>query len=499
MRTGHVVGLSAVIAVLCGASCGGGADIVDGSSGASPDGEGGLGGDGADGSSGSGGASSGGDSGESGGASSGGTASGGAGSGGLGGAVNEACGWTYTVGGYLEDQAHSVLALADGSVVVVGVTGSTDSALGEGTGAFALRLSETGDLLWSQVYPGVGDQLFIAQGHSGQLVIAGTARSTDACDEHHGADDAWVAEISPDDGELGAHACIGGDDDEIVGGVRARGAGVSAHYLVTGSVDSHESGNIGPNHNAGGGFDSPDVLLGFWTPSTGSASGMCFGSQGPEFGSGFVDGDRILAGTSGDGTGDFSGQESLGFGDIAIVSLSSSDACTEAPCATAVRLGGSANESVLDGDGNLLIGTTASTDGTVGCPGASQTTQRLWLGSYSAGDIALLTCLSTGDTISNSDLTRGAGIAAAVGLVFSPTSGDFEGAVVEGTLASSSGAYLLAWDEGNISGEPEIVVLGDRARLDGVAVREDGCVVAVGNRPAPTFGDVLVYTRPMSP
>src|SRR5688572_1908174 len=232
MRNRWTLGVSALVVALCAANCSGGGADADGMSGGSGDGQGGegSGGDDAGGSTGGGSTDSGGgdlggsDSGGSGGSdASGGGGSGGTGTGGLGGGSNGACGWTYTVGGALEDQAHGVVALGDGSVVVVGVTGSASGPLGSGSGGFALRLSESGELLWSQVYPGLTGTLFVAPGHGGNLVVAGTAVSTDACAEHHGADDAWVAEISPDDGSIVASACIGGDDDDSAGGVVARG------------------------------------------------------------------------------------------------------------------------------------------------------------------------------------------------------------------------------------------------------------------------------------
>jgi hypothetical protein len=226
---------------------------------------------------------------------------------------------------------------------------------------------------------------------------------------------------------------------------------------------------------------------------------VCFGSEGPETGSGFIGTDRIIAGTSGDATGDFASLDSLGYGDLAVVSLSASGACTQSPCATAVRLGGPANESLLDADGDILVGTTASATGDVGCPGASQIQQRLWIGSYAAGDISSHSCLSTGDTLAVGDLARGAGAAALVGLAFSPTSGDFQDAIVDGPITSNRGAYIALYDEAALDAPEEIVVVGSNTRFNGVAVREDGCVVAVGNRAPSTFGDVFVYTRQTTP
>ncbi len=479
----------------------GGSDSSAGAGGGDTGGSSGGGGSSSGGSD-SGGSNSGGSGGgDSGGANTGGANTGGTGTGstGSGGSSNGACGWTYTGGGTLEDTAQSVLALDDGSVVVVGVTGSSNSPFGTGTGAFALRLSETGTLLWSKVYPGLTGPIWVAPGHGGKLVLAGTATSTDACEEHHGAQDAWVAEISPADGALGAHTCIGGDDDEVAEGVIARGVGVTAHYLVTGSVDSHETGNVGPNHNGNGAIDAPDILLGYWNPTSGDASGVCFGSEGIDRGTGFIDGDHIIAATSGDESGDFASQESFGYGDLAVVSLTDSDACTESPCATAVRLGGSANDAVLDADGSILVGTTASTDGDVGCPGASQTEQHLWIGHYASGDIPSHSCLSTGDTLGVSDISRGAGTAAVVGLAFSPTGEDFQDAIVDGTITSNRGAYILVYDQAALAEPAEIVVVGNNTRFNGVAVRDDGCVIAVGNRAPSTFGDVFVYTRQATP
>jgi|GEM_PF-3349041 len=499
MSKAWTLGIVSLLAVVCGINCNGGGDDDDGSSGASNAGAGGdgSGGDGSE----SGGSSSATGGSSAGGRDAGGSSSGGSGNegdGGFGGGGSEACGWTYTAGGTLEDAAWSVVALDDHSVIVAGATGSSNHPFGDGgTGAFALRLSPAGQVLWSEVYPDVLGDVFVAHGHSGRIVIAGTAISAEACEDYHGAHDAWVAEISPSTGELLGSACIGGDDDEEAGGVIARGAGENAHYLVTGTVDSDETGNVGPKHG-GGGYDSPDVLLGFWTPEGDSASGQCFGSDSPNYGHGFLGSDRVLSSVGEDPGGDYEGLEEFGSGDIAVISLSSSDLCTALPCATALRLGGSGNDSVSVGVDDIMAGSTTSTDGAVGCADEQDTLNSIWIGSYAEGDIVEHSCLSALDNVSVSSLGRGADAVAVVGLV-GGLSGDFEDAELVGSVATASETYVATYDDSDLSEPLDIVVVGDSTQFRGAAIREDGCVVAVGTRAVGTFGDVFVYTRPLSP
>lgn len=497
MSRAWTFGLVSLLAVVSGANCTGGEDDDDGGSGAP---NAGAPGDGSGGSN----SDSGGSTSETGGSSLGGSDAGGSSSsggsgneGGLGGGASAECGWTYTAGGTLEDSAWGVVALEDHSVIIAGTTASSNHPFGDGgTGAFALRLSPAGEVVWSEVYPDVGGHVSVAHGHSGRIVIAGTATSDAACEEHHGAQDAWVAEISPSTGELLGRACIGGDDDDVAGGVIARGAGSGAHYLVTGTVDSHETGNIGPKHG-GGGFDSPDVLLGFWTPETGSASGQCFGSDAPNEGNGLLGPDRVLSSVGVDPGGDYEGLEEFGGRDITVISLNASDACTELPCATAVRLGGSGNDFVSVGVGDIMAGSTTSTDGAVGCADAD-TMNGVWIGSYFEGDIADHSCLYALDSVGVSGMGRGADAVALVGLV-GGMSGDFEDVELVGSVATSSETYLATYDDTEL-GEPlDIVVVGDGTHLRSATIRDDGCVVAVGTRAVGTFGDVFVYTRPLGP
>jgi len=506
---GWTWGLVSLVGVVCGANCtgdgggDGGGNSGSANAGGPSDGSGGEGnGTDSGGTTSQAGSSSGGGNEADGGADAGGAGgsgggSGGEGSGGLGGGDSGECGWTYIAGGTLEDSAWGVVALEDQSVVIAGTTSSSNHPFGDGgTGAFALRLTASGEVLWSEVYPGVFGHVALAHGHAGRLVIAGTAQSVEACDDHHGARDAWVAEISPSSGELLGSACIGGDDDEEVEGVVARGSGAGAHYLVTGTVDSHESGNIGPKHG-GGGFDSPDVLLGFWTPGSDSAIGHCFGSDSPNYGHGFLGRDAVLSSASIDSGGDFEGLDGFGGGDVALISLISDEACTALPCASVSLLGGSGDDAPAVGIGNIITGDTTSTDGAIGCPDAD-TMNSIWIARYEEGDVVDHSCLSTLDNVVASNLGLGAGTVALVGMV-AGMSGDFENAEFVGSPSSGSEAYLATYDESDLAEPLDLAVVGDNTYLRGATVREDGCVVAVGTRAVGTSGNVFVYTRPLSP
>ncbi len=419
------------------------------------------------------------------------TGTGSTGAAGSGGSSPEGCGWTFMAGGVLEDRATDVLALEDGSVVVVGIAASADSELGAGKGAFALRLRQEGSLAWSKVYPGVLGPVRVAEGHGGKLVVVGTAIDATACAEHHGAQDAWVAELSKDDGSLLDKKCIGGDDDDTAAAVVARGSGATAHYLITGAVDSHDNGNVGPNHNEGV-IEATDVLLGYWNLDDDTASGTCFGSDSIDKGTAILDDGLVFANANSGDAGDH-GSESLGGVDFAALQVPSG-VCSTAPCASATRFGGPSRDNVNTGAGSTLAGQTLSTTGSVGCPDATNVMASVWVGTYSNGSVSSHGCLHNGGILGVEDVAESSTGVALVGLANPATEGDFAEATVDGPLSGSAG-YIALYDEDDFEAPRELVVVGNQTTFYGVTTRADGCVVAVGTRVDGTFGDVFVYTR----
>jgi hypothetical protein len=396
-------------------------------------------------------------------------------------------------GGTTEDRGNDVIALADGSVVVVGTVGSTNSPLGAGSGTFALRLSKQGALLWSKVYPGTIGPIHVAEGHDDKLVIVATALDTTACAEHHGLQDAWVAEISKADGSILAKKCIGGDDDDIGNAVVARGTGGSAHYFITGQVDSNDNGNVGPNYN-GGTIESPDALLGYWDLENDTAYGHCFGSNSIDRGTAVLGGDVVFVNANSSDPGDY-GSTSLGGIDFLSLELSPHDVCANKPCGTVTRFGGPSRENVNAADGTTIAGQTLSTTGDVGCPEATTAANSVFVATYENGTVSDHGCLNNGSTLGVEDVMQSSSLVAITGLANPATGGDLATATVDGTISGSAG-YIALYD-GDFDAPEQLVVVGNQTNFYGVTLRADGCIIAVGTRVDGTFGDVFVYTRPV--
>jgi hypothetical protein len=112
--------------------------------------------------------------------------------------------WSNYYGGTFTDSAHAAIQTEDNGYIVVGSSDSSDVDISNNKGSYdfwAIKISETGALIWEKSYG--GDQLDEAQAISktedGNFIIVGDTRSSNLdVSQNSGAADLWVVKINPD-------------------------------------------------------------------------------------------------------------------------------------------------------------------------------------------------------------------------------------------------------------------------------------------------------------
>lgn len=416
----------------------------------------------------------------SGGGTGGGATGGGSGAGGgSGGAMS--CGWQRSINSVISDIAYDVAALPDQSIVVGGVVGLQvpDAGL-TSPGGFAARFDADGTLTWSRSF-GVGltiNRVFPAS--DGTVVLGGSATTDGGCADHHGAKDIWIARVNAMTGAELFRTCIGGDDDDVLHAMREVMLNGQPALHLTGSTDSHSSGDIGPKHG-GGGFDAPDLLNAFLreTP-TRTVTASAQGTLGPDEGSGFLDDGSIVGSTFGDNDGDLMGSTVVpGYADLFIARFPNAMPCAAQSCTvSATRISGNLGDSVSGAvAGDLVYGVTRSNDGGIACPLATQTTATPWVANWTASGLQGLFCAtSTGNATVQDGFLSGDSLwvlGSGAG-----TDGVFADAGVIGT-GMQIRTYLLEVAASDRAVRRVLRVRGDN--FWGAALRPDGCLVMVGN------------------
>lgn len=116
--------------------------------------------------------------------------------------------WAMTFGGTDGDEAQSIIQTSDGGFVVAGLSSSFSTYYNNDF--FVLRLTSSGDLLWSMAIGGDGDDraFSVAQAQDGGYLAAGETYSFGS-----GAGDFFVVKLSPS-GSVSWAKAIGGTEPE---------------------------------------------------------------------------------------------------------------------------------------------------------------------------------------------------------------------------------------------------------------------------------------------
>ena len=156
--------------------------------------------------------------------------------------------WSNYYGGAFTDTAYDAIQTADNSYIVVGSSDSADVDISNNKGSYdfwAIKISETGTLIWEKSYG--GDQVDEAQAISktadGNFIIVGDTRSNDLdISQNNGAADLWVIKITPE-GDLIWEKTLGGSSFDVG---RAISKTQDNGFLISGSSRS-TNGNLTDN------------------------------------------------------------------------------------------------------------------------------------------------------------------------------------------------------------------------------------------------------------
>jgi hypothetical protein len=185
--------------------------------------------------------------------------------------------WNQVVGGTEHDLATTVTELTGGDLVLAGATQSTDLPGGQkskgGSDMWLVRLDAGGKLLWNRTYGGSSDDFAFAVSElaDGGLMVAGLTTSTDlpGGKKSAGGGDLWLGRTDAS-GQLLWNLTYGGteNDDAIAMSVLANGG-----LVLAGTTDSTDV----PGSQKTAGFD--DVWLvrsDLWGNADCAKSGVCF-------------------------------------------------------------------------------------------------------------------------------------------------------------------------------------------------------------------------------
>ena len=159
-----------------------------------------------------------------------------------------------TYGGSGIDEAVSVVEATDGNYLVLGTTRSSDGDITDRSGSdsdfWLLKLSKTGDVIWSKTYGGSDDENAsrITKTNDGGYLLSGYTTSSDGdVFENAGFQDYWVVKVD-NSGTIMWEKTFGfSGSDQAFKAIQTSDGG----YFVTGFFDVSASGGAGNDFQRG--------------------------------------------------------------------------------------------------------------------------------------------------------------------------------------------------------------------------------------------------------
>ena len=215
--------------------------------------------------------------------------------------------WSNTLGGGGNDLCRNLICTSDGGYLLVGHTSSFDGDIssnvhGVNSDIWIVKTDVNGSLQWEKCLGGFDTELGydVVQMSPSSYLIAGTTRSNNGdVFGNHGGEDIWIAKIDIT-GNLIWQKCIGGSNSERIYSLKKI---VNNNFLLVGYTESND-GDISGNHGKRDGWAAE-------MDSTGSIIWKkCFGgTETEQFNSGIVtkSGDFIFYGSTNSSDGDVIG------------------------------------------------------------------------------------------------------------------------------------------------------------------------------------------------
>ncbi len=256
-----------------------------------------------------------------------------------------------------------LISAADGGFFLVGATQSEDGDVPLNRGnfdAWAMRISESGTVLWSRTYGGTNDDRFRSAmlTSEGQLICVGYSWSDDGdIASNDGLADAWIARIDQSNGDLIEYVLFGGTGYESANEVIITPNG---DLLIAGVTDTNDGDFTGYNGGVG------DAFLSRFSSNFNPIWAKCFGGSSAEEFNDIIpgpDGGVVCAGFTGSNNGDVTGNQ--GDADLWITGINGNGDLLWQHC-----YGGAGNDRCysvqrVQDQGLVAMGTTNSPNGDV--------------------------------------------------------------------------------------------------------------------------------------
>jgi Secretion system C-terminal sorting domain len=284
--------------------------------------------------------------------------------------------WKKCYGGTHIEAATSMVATPDGGFVIAGQTNSNDGDVSgfhgtagiSGTDAWALKVNNTGAIVWQRCYGGTINEGWgsVTVADTGYILAGSTnSHDGDVSGGVHSLDtsDVWVAKIN-ENGAIQWQKCYGGRQSEAANSVVKGGNG---GYVIMGITNSND-GDVSGQHGMVGGFLSLNSDI--WVVKIDNSGSVqwqkCLGGDLVDVGGCIIKSDLggyVLTGSTESSNGDVTNQH--GFSDMWLVRLDSMGNIVWKQC-----YGGSnadaGNCLIQTGTGYVVAGSTNSGDGDVG-------------------------------------------------------------------------------------------------------------------------------------
>jgi hypothetical protein len=214
--------------------------------------------------------------------------------------------WQKVLGGKGFETGRSIRQTTDNGYILIGSTDSDNSGdVGANHGnsdIWVVKLNPAGAILWQKVLGGTGFESgrSIDQMTDGGYILAGTTDSDNSGNvgSNHGKSDIWVVKLNTA-GDIQWQKVLGGSGSEESFSIRRTTGGAC---VLTGSTDSDNSGDVGANHG------ESDIWVVKLNPAGAILWQKVLGGKGFDAGRSIeqsVDDGYILAGsTTSDDTGD---------------------------------------------------------------------------------------------------------------------------------------------------------------------------------------------------
>lgn len=159
-----------------------------------------------------------------------------------------------TYGGSGTDEAVSVVETADGNYMVLGTTRSSDGDITDKAGSdsdfWLLKLSKTGEIIWSKTYGGSDDEnaARITKTNDGGYLLTGYTTSNDGdVSENAGFQDYWVVKVDSGGSIIWEKTFGFAGSDQAFKAFQTSDGG----YFITGFFDVSASGGAGNDFQRG--------------------------------------------------------------------------------------------------------------------------------------------------------------------------------------------------------------------------------------------------------